>query len=96
MVWSLGQVAAGKIFHRLPGAIRAEQLEVFLLQILSPFGRVLSWVEKRGGSARWNRCSHWDVTDPQVYGRRVPSVQHKPMFKVMVVLGGEDGRVHYR
>lgn len=80
MVWSLGQVAAGKLGYTLPGTIRAQQLEVFLLQILSPCSSVLSWVEKRGGSVISNRFGHRDVTDPQVYEGRVPSVQLKRVY----------------
>lgn len=42
MIWDSGQVAALSLGHRLPGTIKAQQLKVFLLQILSPCFRVLS------------------------------------------------------
>lgn len=48
VVWSSGQVATGKLSHGLPGAVKAQQLEVVLVQILSPCFSVPSWVEKRG------------------------------------------------
>lgn len=47
VVWSLGQVAAFVVLHRLPAAIRAQQLEVIQFQTLSPCFIVISWVEKR-------------------------------------------------
>lgn len=48
MVWGSGEVARISLGHRLPGAISAQQLKVFLFQILSPIISVLSWGQKKG------------------------------------------------
>jgi hypothetical protein len=48
MIWHYGQVAVLSFSHRLPSAIKAQQLKILLLQTLSPCLRVLSCGEKGG------------------------------------------------
>lgn len=43
MVWGYGEVAVLSLSHRLPGVIKAQQLEVVQLQVLSPLVSILPW-----------------------------------------------------
>ena len=70
-----GQVAGLKLRHRLPGAIKAQELKVLQLQILSPCFGAPSWGEKKVASGKgsfWQRvppstgllqCPPWGLSD---------------------------------
>lgn len=52
ITWGIGQVAALSLSYRLPGTIGAQELEVRLLQSLSPIFSVLSWGKKKVASVQ--------------------------------------------